>query len=142
MLFDGVLAITAAVRAAQRHERWGIFVIEGVADLVAGGLALAIPGAALFAFLVLAIAWAIVSGVLMLAGGLRLRTDHGRAWLVVGGAASIVWGVLLGIFPAAGLVVLTWWLGAYALVFGVSLVALAFALRRRRGGAAGAASAG
>jgi uncharacterized membrane protein HdeD (DUF308 family) len=136
MLFDGVLAITAAIRAAQRHERWGLFVLEGIADLIAGGVALVIPGAALVAFVVLAAAWAVISGALMLAAGVKLRGDHGRAWLIVGGIASIVWGVLLGLFPVAGLVVLTWWLGAYALVFGVSLVLLAFTLRRRRGAAA------
>ena len=136
MLFDGVLAITAAVRAAQRHERWGLFVLEGIADLIAGAVALVTPAAALFVFVVLAVAWAVISGALMLAAGFRLRHDHGRVWLFVGGAASVIWGVLLALFPVAGLVVLTWWLGAYALVFGVSLVFLAFALLRRRGVAA------
>lgn len=137
MLFDGALAITAAIRAAQRHERWSLFVLEGIADLIAGGVALVIPSAALFAFVILAAFWAVISGALMLAAAFRLKPDHGRAWLVVGGLASIAWGVLLGLFPVAGLVVLTWWLGAYALVFGVSLVFLAFALRRRRAAAAG-----
>ena len=33
--------------------------------------------------------------------------------------------------PMIGAVVLTWWLGAYALVFGVSLVVLAFKLHAR-----------
>jgi uncharacterized membrane protein HdeD (DUF308 family) len=35
-------------------------------------------------------------------------------------------------WPLIGAVVLTWWMGAYALVFGVTLLILAFKLRRQR----------
>ena len=139
MLADGVLTIIAAVRAAARHERWGLLILEGLADLVAGAVALVLPAAALITFVVLAAGWAIVTGVLMLIAGVRLGREHGRTWLIVGGIGSVAWGVLLALFPAAGLVVMTWWLGVYALLFGASLVALAFTLRRRRGVAAATA---
>ncbi len=137
LLVDGVLAIVSAVKAARRHERWIWFVLEGVADIVAGGAAFFVPGAALFAFIVLAAAWGVVSGVLMLMAAFRLHGGHGRAWLIVGGLASLVWGVLLALFPITGLIVLTWWLGAYAVVFGLSLLALGFTLRGRRTETAG-----
>jgi uncharacterized membrane protein HdeD (DUF308 family) len=52
---------------------------------------------------------------------------------VLSGAASLVFGVLLVMAPLAGLVVLTWWLGAYALVFGIMLLILGFRLRTRKG---------
>ncbi len=133
MLADGVLGIVSALRAAAQGERWGVLVLEGVVDLIAGAVALLVPGAALLAFIVLAAAWGVISGALELYAAFRLHPGHGRAWLIVGGVASVAWGALLALFPAAGLVVMTWWLGAYALVFGVSLIALAFALRRRRG---------
>jgi uncharacterized membrane protein HdeD (DUF308 family) len=37
--------------------------------------------------------------------------------------------------PLAGAVVLTWWLGAFALVFGVSLIVLSWRLRSHLGSA-------
>jgi hypothetical protein len=44
----------------------------------------------------------------------------------------VIWGVLLIIWPLIGAVVLTWWIAAYALFFGVALLVLAFRLRGRR----------
>lgn len=132
MLADGVLTLISAVRAARREERWGLLVLEGLADLATGAIALIMPKAALFAFVILASAWAVVSGVLMLSSGFRLRADRGRLWQILGGFASIAWGVLLMLFPAPGLLVLTWWLGAYALIFGATLLALGVSLRFTR----------
>jgi uncharacterized membrane protein HdeD (DUF308 family) len=136
MLVDGVLTIVAAVRAATRQERWGLLVLEGLCDLVAGVVALALPTLALLTFVVLAAGWAVVSGVLMVVAAVRHAGEQSRLWLSIGGVASIAWGVLLALFPAAGLVVMTWWLGAYALIFGASLVALGISLRTRRAAAA------
>jgi uncharacterized membrane protein HdeD (DUF308 family) len=140
-LVDGVLAIVAAVRSARRHERWGLLVLEGVVDIGAGVLAFLWPGLTILIFVLLVAAWAIVTGGLMTAAAFRLQLDHGRWWLALGGLASFVYGVLLIIAPLIGALVLTWWLGAYALVFGVLLLILAFRLRAKHaeGGHAGLA---
>jgi uncharacterized membrane protein HdeD (DUF308 family) len=71
--------------------------------------------------------------VLELAAGFNLDKSHGRWWLIAGGIVSIVWGILLFIAPYIGALVLTLWLGAYALLFGISLLVLAYRLRERRG---------
>ena len=132
MLVDGVFAIVAAVRTARQHERWGLLVLEGVVDIAAGAIAVLWPGITVVAFVLLVAAWAIVSGALALAAAVRLNLEHGRWWLVLGGAASVVYGVLLIVAPLIGALVLTWWFGAYALVFGIALLVLAFRLRTRR----------
>lgn len=132
VLVDGVFSIVAAVRAARQRDRWGLLVLEGLADIAAGAIALVWPGITVLAFVLLVAAWALVSGILMLAAAFRLNLNHGRWWLVLGGIASVVYGVLLVVAPLIGAVVLTWWFGAYALVFGVALLVLSFRLRARQ----------
>jgi uncharacterized membrane protein HdeD (DUF308 family) len=131
MLIDGVFAIIAAVRAARQHDRWGLLVLEGLADIVAGAIAVLWPAITVIAFVLLIAAWALVSGMLMLMAAFRLNIDHGRWWLAFGGAASIIFGVLLLVAPLIGALVLTWWFGAYALIFGITLLVLAFRLKAR-----------
>jgi uncharacterized membrane protein HdeD (DUF308 family) len=132
MLVDGVFAIIAGVRAARHHERWGWLILEGIADLIASAIAFVAPIATILAFVYLNAAWAIVTGVLMLSAVARLHRTHGKWILALGAILSLVWGVLLILAPIPGIVVMTWWVGAYAIIFGCALVVLAFRFRRRR----------
>jgi uncharacterized membrane protein HdeD (DUF308 family) len=84
------------------------------------------------AFVFMVAAWAIISGALMITAGFRLKLDHGRWWMVLGGLLSLVYGALLVAMPLIGAVVLTWWMGAYAMAFGIALVVLSFRLRARQ----------
>ena len=128
---DGVFGIVSAVRAAQAGQRWGLLVFEGLVNIAVAVIAVLWPGITVVAFVLLVAVWAIITGALELAAAFRLGTEDGRWWLVVGGLVSLVYGALLVIAPMIGAVVLTWWLGAYALIFGVSLVVLAFKLKAR-----------
>ena len=132
MLVDGIFGIIAAVRAARRGERWGLLVFEGILNIAVGVIAFVMPGITVIAFVLLMAAWSLLSGGLMLGAALRLSPRHGRWWMALAGIASIIFGVLLAIAPIMGAVVLTWWVGAYALVFGVALLVLAFQLRARK----------
>jgi uncharacterized membrane protein HdeD (DUF308 family) len=129
MLVEGVLGIVAAVRQARRHERWGMLLLEGIVDLIAAAVAFFWPAITVLAFTLLIAGWSIVSGALMLGATFRVKKEHGRWWLALGGVASIIFGALVIIAPLRGALVLTWWVGAYALVFGVSLLVAAFKLR-------------
>jgi uncharacterized membrane protein HdeD (DUF308 family) len=132
MVVDGVLALISAIRAARRHEKYGLLIFEGIADLVAGAIALVFPLATILAFVLLMGAWAIVSGALMLGAALRLTIAHGRWLMIFSSVVSIIWGFLLILWPLVGALVVTWWMGAYALIFGVTLLVLAFRLRSHR----------
>jgi uncharacterized membrane protein HdeD (DUF308 family) len=140
MLIDGVFGIVAAVRAARQGERWGLLILEGLANIAVGVIAFVWPGLTAIAFVLLLAAWSLISGGLMLGAAFRLSQAHGRWWLALGGIVSIVFGVLLVMAPVLGAVVLTWWLGAYALIFGIALLVLAFKLRGRKDDSAGLAA--
>ena len=51
---------------------------------------------------------------------------YSRGW---GYFPSGLLGIVLLVHPAVGVVALSWWLGAYALLFGIMLLSLAFRIR-------------
>ncbi len=129
MLVDGIFGIVAAVRAAGRGQRWGWFVLEGLANIAVGVIAFLWPGLTVVAFVLLLAAWSLVTGILMVVAALKLNPAFGRGWLIFSGIVSVLFGIALVIAPAIGAVVLTWRLGAYAIAFGIGLLVLAFKLR-------------
>ena len=128
---DGVLAIISAVNAAKAGERWSLLAFEGIAGVLAGVIAAVFPSITVVVFVALIAAWALVTGCLMLAAAFELDADQGRWWLVLAGLLSIVYGALLVIAPVIGAVVLTWWIGIYALLFGITMLVIAFRLRAK-----------
>ena len=129
---DGVFGIIMSVRGARKGERWIWLLLSGILGIVASAVAVLWPGITVLAFVILVAAWALVSGTFMLISAFRLKIDHGRVWLVIGGIASIVFGILLVISPFIGALVLTFWTGAHALVLGATLLVLAYKLRSQR----------
>ncbi|WP_343219869.1 HdeD family acid-resistance protein [Methylorubrum populi] len=132
MLVDGVFAIVASLRAARHRRRWGALFFGGVINIITGVLAAAWPGITALVFVAITAAWSIISGCAMLTAAVRLKRDHGRWWLALGGLASITFGIILVLAPLAGAVVLTWWIGIYAFVLGIAMLVLAFRLREHR----------
>ena len=133
MLLDGVFAIVAGVRAAGNEARWWLLLVEGILGVLAGIVAFLWPGLTALALLYFIAAWAIVTGIFEIVGAIRLRREIEGEWaLILGGALSVLFGVLLIAIPApAGILSLVWLIGAYAVAFGVLLLILAFRLRNQ-----------
>lgn len=136
-IVDGVFGIVMSARGARNGERWVWLLLSGIFGIAAGVVAALWPGLTVLAFVLLMAAWALISGTLMLISAFRLKIDHGRIWLVIGGISSIVFGVLLVMSPFIGALVLTFWTGAHALVLGGTLLVLAYRLRSHRTGLPG-----
>jgi len=126
---DGVLTIIAGIRAAERHERWWSPILKGLAGIAAGVLAFVWPALTALALLYLIAGWAIVTGVLEIVAAVHLHRAHGEWLLILNGVLSVLFGFLVVIWPSAGVLTLLWLIGAYAIVFGIVLLVLAFRLR-------------
>jgi uncharacterized membrane protein HdeD (DUF308 family) len=134
LIIDGGFAIAAAVRAGRGDKRFGLLIFEGIVGIVAGVIAAAMPGLTVLVFVGLLAAWAIVSGALEVRAAYKLAEDHGRWWLAIGGVVSLIFGVVLIAAPVFGALVVSWWVGAYATLFGSSMLVLAYKLRAREQG--------
>ena len=132
-LVDGIFNVVLAMRGMRhRRGRWGWFLANGLLGIAVAVAVVLWPGLTVLVFVLIFAAWALFSGGMLLAAAVKLKKTHGRWWMVLGALLSIACGVLLFVAPLIGAIVLTWWLGAYALVFGIALLALAFQLRKRR----------
>jgi uncharacterized membrane protein HdeD (DUF308 family) len=79
--------------------------------------------------------WAIVTGVMEILAAISLRREIDNEWLMIlGGGISVLFGVILAVLPGAGLLSLTWLIGAFALIFGVAFIVLGFRVRTLRAG--------
>jgi uncharacterized membrane protein HdeD (DUF308 family) len=129
-LVDGLLNLAAAVRAAQMKMTWWPLVLEGILGIAAGVVAFLWPGITALALLYLIAAWAILTGIVEIIAAVRLRNVISGEWLMaLAGLLSIIFGVILIAAPGAGALAVVWTIGAYALVFGIVLIALGFRLR-------------
>jgi uncharacterized membrane protein HdeD (DUF308 family) len=127
-LWDGVFALIGAFRA-ESDRRWAL-ILEGVAGIAAGVITFVWTGAATLAILFIIAAWAIVTGIMEIVAAIRLREEIEGEWLLLlGGVLSVVFGVLVVIWPASGLLAITWIIGAYAILFGLLLIVLGFRVR-------------
>ena len=129
-LVDGVVSLTGAIRAISAHDRWAALLVEGIAGILAAVITVIWPALTALGLVLVIGAWATVTGIAEIAAAVRLRRYISGEWLLaLGGIASIIFGVLVAVVPVAGALVIALWFGAYAMVFGVMLMALGFRLR-------------
>src|SRR5256886_17446059 len=101
-LVDGVLAIIAGVRAAERHERWWSPVLKGLAGIAAGVVTFVQPALTALALLYLIGGWGIVTGILeIVAAGYPHPAPGGGVFGPEGGF-SFLFGPFLLLLPGGG----------------------------------------
>jgi uncharacterized membrane protein HdeD (DUF308 family) len=133
ILVDGILAIVGAIGGwGNRDDHW-LLLLEGLLGVGIGILTFRAPQITAMVLLMFIAAWALATGVLEIVAAIRLRKEiQGEVWLILSGLASVVFALLLMIFPAAGALSLLWLISIYAVVFGVILMAGGLKLRSLR----------
>ena len=130
-LLAGAVWIFGAIQHRTFDQRWWVLLLLGAFSVGAGVAAALHPGLTTVALILLMGANALVSGVLDIIVAVRLRKYmQGELMLALSGIASIVFGLVVLLFPTGvGALALAWMVGLYALVTGSLLLALALQVR-------------
>ncbi len=127
----GIFTLASSITTAKGRPRWWSTFFEGIVGIIFGLFILIWPGITAFGLLYLIGAWAIITGIFEITAALRLRQHFTNEWLLIlSGAASVIFGLLILVVPRAGALAVIWWIGTYAIFFGMALAALALRLRR------------
>jgi len=129
-ILDGIAAIAIGIRA-RGEPQWVWTIVQGVVSVLAGVIALIWPGLTALALLFVVAFWAIVLGIAEIGGAFASRRSGSTAWgwTLAAGILNVVFGVVLLIWPASGILALVWLVGIFTLVGGVALIVLAFKVR-------------
>jgi uncharacterized membrane protein HdeD (DUF308 family) len=129
-LLSGLMEIVTAVRAGEAHVRWGWLAVAGIVGVAAGIVSFVWPGITALALLFVIAAWAIISGVAEIAFALSWPDTLAHPWLAaLSGAISVVFGILLVVWPRSGVIALTWLVGIYAIIYGATQLYYAYRLQ-------------
>jgi uncharacterized membrane protein HdeD (DUF308 family) len=130
-IVDGAFAIGSVISGgAGRQDRWWAVLLEGILGITAGVIAFVWPAITAITLLYVIAAWSIVTGLMEIVAAVRLRREIEGEWLLaLAGLASILFGIVVVIFPGAGALAVVWVIGTYAVFFGILLIALGLRLR-------------
>jgi uncharacterized membrane protein HdeD (DUF308 family) len=129
----GVDSVRTAVRKTIR-DHWVVFLVEGIALLLLGLLAIILPVIATLA-IEQVIGWVLLaSGIIGLYMTWRVRGAAGTGWSWLSAAVGILAGVLLLRWPLSGAVSLTLIVSAFLLIEGFATIMFASGHRREASG--------
>jgi len=129
-LVNGIFTLVMAIRSPAGTPGKGTLVFLGLLGIAAGIATFAYPGITALSLLWVIAFWAIFTGIFEIMTAVRLRKELTNEWLLIlSGALSVLFGVLILAMPGAGALSIVWLIGAYAILFGLMLLALAMRIK-------------
>src|SRR6266403_2336929 len=117
------------IEALKRH--WWVPVIRGIAAIVFGIVAFVYPGITIAMLVLFFGAWVLIDGLFRVVGAIGHRaSDPDWGWHIVIGVVGIIVGLLTFHAPGITALALVIYIAAWALMIGVTEIALAIKMRR------------
>jgi uncharacterized membrane protein HdeD (DUF308 family) len=130
-LVDGILSLIAAFTGGAKPVPSWWLVLIGIAGIAAGLVTFLWPGITALVLIFFIGGWAIAHGIFEIVGAIKLRKEiDNEWWLILAGALSVIFGLIVLIAPGAGALGLIWMIATYSIIFGVMLVGLSLRLRK------------
>ncbi|HSL44497.1 MAG TPA: HdeD family acid-resistance protein [Anaerolineales bacterium] len=127
---DGIFAVTTGIATRGYFERWWAILLEGIAGIVIGVLTFFWPNITALVLLYFIAAWAVTTGIFEIVAAIEFRHVISGEWvMILAGLLSVLLGILLFVFPSAGMVSVVWLIGIYAIAAGIISMIFAFRLR-------------
>lgn len=113
------------------RDNWWIPLIRGIAAILFGIIALAMPGLTAYALMIAFGAYAVVDGVMAIYLGFKRKSTDEAWWAwVIDGILSILIGLMALFWTEATAVVFIIWIAAWAFVAGIMRIVAAIRLRK------------
>ncbi|HEY9800500.1 MAG TPA: HdeD family acid-resistance protein [Leptolyngbyaceae cyanobacterium] len=129
-LVGGILLAIAAFQERLQDTHSRLLLVEGIIGIAVSAIAFISPGIAGFVLLYLIAIWAIGTGVFEIIASMQLRqTIVNERLPAVAGIISVIFGVMLIIWPVAQALAILWLIAAHNIVFGTLLLILGLRLR-------------
>ena len=130
-LIGGGVSVVGSIKVRKIDDHWWLALLLGLVSIGAGVIAIFHPDLTALVLVLLMGANAIVTGILDIAMAIRLRKVIRSEWVLgLAGVVSLVFGVLVFLFPAAGALALVWLISLYAIITGVLLLVAAWQARK------------
>ena len=130
MLVDGIFTSIGSIVRRHDNPEWGWMLVSGIMSLVIGVLTLRAPGVTVVVLVLFVSVWAMMLGIGQIALGWRIRREVSNEWMLyLSGAVALLFGIMVMWNPAAGAVSVLWMIAFFSILFGISMIVLAFRLK-------------
>jgi len=134
VLVEGLITVGFAIARASKSEKFFGLLMLGLLGIIIGVITLARPGITALAILMVIAIWLVIRGFLMVVSAFEISGSAGVKWILgLTGAAALILGILLLVFPISGAFGIVLVTGIYLIVTGLFTALASFFVKDLEG---------